>query len=60
MCPGSSWLQAADHVQGSECLIAGLTREVFTAVAVSYYCTWVDLSTNFSLQGLTDVDLLCP
>lgn len=45
MCLGSSLLQAADHVQGSE--FAGLTRKVLTAVAMCYYCALVDFTTVF-------------
>lgn len=47
MCLGSSLLQAADHVQGSEYLFAGLTRKVLIAVAMCYCCALVDFTTVF-------------
>lgn len=47
MCLGSSPLQAADRVRGSELLFAGFTRKVLTAVATSSYCSvTMDLTIN--------------
>lgn len=60
MCLGSSLLEAADHVQGSEYLFAGFTRKVLAAVAMSsYYSVSVGLTIN-CLLTLLAVDLLCP